>query len=361
MHDHFALQRLVGESHWTERTRSRILQVSRYSYPVLISGPAGTGKQLVARAIHAHSPRSSQPLIPFHCGRLPAAQAQLQLFGHAAGASKLARHAALGCLGAAQGGTLLLHEVGDLDLDTQDRLLQVLMEKRSRPVGATRDRAADVRIIATTSRDLREAAEAGSFRLPLLYSLCAIRVKALPLSQRRADIAPLARHIVARVTLENGLPYRPLTPDALALLEAYLWPGNVSEMEQVLEQAVLASGGGALELVDFAELFASVQRQVESAGCGESGVREGGEAGEREPESVNNYEAIPRLPVVAESWPSLLQLEAEHLRATLRRAGQNLAVAARLLDLELPELQAKLAKHRLQLPPQPTPLSDRLA
>ncbi len=345
MHDHFAFQYLVGQSHWTEHTRRRIVQASRYTYSVLITGPQGTGKDLIARAIHAHSPRADRPVIPFRCGTLPAALTSTQLFGHTSGAGPLARGAALGCVGAANGGTLLLHEVGDLDLAAQDRLLAVLMQRRARPVGAGPAAAVDLRVIATSSRDLGAAARAGHFRFRLLYALNAISISALPLCQRRADIAPLARHVIARFTFEQGLPYRPLTPSALALLEAHDWPGNVVELEQVVEQAISTSDGCVLDLEDFPELFATIQERTIDAARRD--VSDG--------EPVNEFERVPTMPVVAGRWPSLEELESEHLRATLRRSGQNLTVAAGMLGLDRIELQAKLKRHGILLPGQMWP------
>jgi DNA-binding NtrC family response regulator len=315
---------------------------------VLITGPSGTGKRLIARAIHAHSARYEQPLIPFCCGQLPEPLACLQLFGHAAGAGKFTPHAALGCLGAAQGGTLLLNEVGDLDLASQDRLLQVLNEKRCAPVGSNGQPMADIRVIATSSRDLRDEVRAGRFRLKLLYSLNAISLQAQPLSARRMDIEPLVRHILARITLEQGLEHHRLAHAALALLQAYDWPDNVTQLERVLEQAVLTSTGPVLNLDDFAELFVAMQEQDASA-----------RQVSRRDEPANSYESIPNLPVTAGNWLSLDQLEAEHLRATLRQSRHNLSVAARLLGLNIADLQAKLARHRLLMPGQSTTtLSD---
>ena len=135
MYNHFVFQRLVGSSHWTERIRRRIVQISHFSYPVLIQGAAGAGKELLARAIHAHSCRAAGPFIPFRTAQLPPEFAAAQLFGQAAGVSRLARFATLGCVRAAQGGTLYIEEVGDLDAAGQQRLLEVLKAKQKTRVG----------------------------------------------------------------------------------------------------------------------------------------------------------------------------------------------------------------------------------
>jgi DNA-binding NtrC family response regulator len=240
----------------------------------------------------------------------------------------------------------VLHEVGNLDLPAQDRLLEVIRSKRLWPIGGPCGRAIDVRIVATTSRDVKADVERGRFRLPLLYSLSAISVKTLPLRERPADIAPLARCIIARLTLELGVEQRWLTAAALALLQAYDWPGNVGQLKRVLEKAVANSTGDILGLEDFAEVFEAIQpsppRLSSPKGC--------------VAERVNALETIRRRPTPIASWPTLSEVEREHLRVTLNAAGQNLALAARLLDLDAAELHEKLLRHRL---PGPVPVPRR--
>lgn len=340
MMDNFALERFVGSSDWTEQTHKRIQQAARYSYPVLIFGPAGTGKKLIARAIHAHSERSSEPLIPFRCGRLPSRLEIQQLFGHATGASPLARGAALGCLGAAQGGTLLLEDVDQLDAATQQRLLELLKSKRLIADGACDSEACNVRIIATSRVDLKDAAREGLFSFELLYYLNAITLATEPLKNRLSDLAPLVRHFMARITLEHGLSFRRLTAAAMALLETYSWPENAAELEDELEVAILSTNSDVLDLFDFPRLLDAVENDLNS-----------------EPEStpqvdvpVNAFESLPALPKVASDWASLDQVEGEHIESTLRRCGYRLRVAARMIGLELPQLQAKIRQHGLKLP-----------
>ena len=241
-----------------------LLQASRYSYSVLITGPQGAGKELIARAIHAHSPRAEQPFIPFRCGTLPESMTARQLFGHAAGAGSLTRHAALGCLGAAQGGTLLLHEVGDLDLDAQDRLLDFLHNSAA---AAGRRRCNSVRpTFASSRRRLRIWARRhapGRFRLRLLYSLNAITIQAQPLAERRADIAPLARHIAGagHAGARSGLSRLDAggagAAGGLRLAGQCRRSWNVS-----IEQAIASSPESqVLDLEDFPDVFAAVQEQ----------------------------------------------------------------------------------------------------
>ena len=240
MHDTFALDRLVGDSAWTLRTRREILQAASGSQSVLISGPAGSGKQLIARAIHAHSSGGAGPFIPFRCDQVPPSLRTAQLFGHAAGTISLSPNAALGCVRAARGGTLYLDEVAHLDAACQERLLAIL---RADGAAAAAQTAAPqtpaIRVIASSSIDLHLEVQRGRFRLDLLYELNRIALTTMELKQRREDIPPLVRHLIARITLEHGLPLKQLTAPAMALLQAWDWPGNVDELQQQVERAVV--------------------------------------------------------------------------------------------------------------------------
>ncbi len=338
MQDNIAIHSLVGASAWTDRARRRILQAASYSYPVLITGSAGTGKRLIARAIHAHSHRAAQPLILFSAAQLPPRLAASQLFGHTAGAGELTRHASLGCIGAAQGGTLLIEEIGTLDRDAQHRLLQQLKARSRSPLGSSLSRPSDLRLIATSTRDLREEARAGRFSWELLYRINAITIQTRDLHDRPEDILPLARHILARTTFERGLPLPSLTPAAVALLEIYAWPGNVDELEPVLEQAVANMAGTVLDLEDFPGLLESIP------------IGPTPKPLPPQSEKVNAFEAVPVPPGVAGNWPTLAQLEAEHLQSTLRRCHHRVAVAAQMLGLRPLELAEKMKRYGLRIP-----------
>lgn len=346
MNDEFAFERLVGDSPWTARTLRRILQAASYSYPVLIQGPAGSGKELIARAIHRHSPRSSQPFIPFRSASARGPLGLAQLFGQVAGAFAWMPSATMGSCQAADGGTLLLDEVGDLDAEAQQRLLEFVTTKCVRPVGGDARRAINVRIIATSSRDLREEVREKRFRFELLYRLQALSLETLPLSERREDIAPIVRHIIARVTLENGLGLRHLTPAAMALLETRSWPGNVAELQAVVERTLLASPHR--ELLDVEAVTEWLDPVVTSSSHLASDEAVGTVGGR----PMNAYESLPAWQVVDHEWPTLAEITAKHLRATLDAARQDLAVAARLLRVTPEELQRLLTEQGLVLPGQ---------
>ncbi|MDG2384009.1 MAG: sigma 54-interacting transcriptional regulator [Pirellulaceae bacterium] len=340
MHDTFAFafEKIIGESAWTKRTRRRILQVSNYSYPVLITGPIGSGRELIARAIHAHSPRADHPFIPFRCGAVPEPLRASQLFGQVDGAPGLARAATLGCFGAAEGGTLFLDEAGDLDQDSQLQLLFALREKRIVPFGAERSSSADVRLIASTSQDLDSEVQGGRFSFELLYRLNILPVTSLGLRDRVEDVEPLVRHWMARVTLENGLPLKQLTPAAMALLQSYEWPGNVDQLRSVVERAILFNDEHRLRPEAFSALMEepdSNRHQPQTKAI----------------ESVNQHESILPIDVVDGKWQTLAQMEAEFIRSTLVEARYNQVVAARLLAIPLNDLMSKIAQHRIALSP----------
>jgi len=237
--DNFALERFVGSSDWTEQTHKRIQQAARYSYPVLIFGPTGTGKKLIARAIHAHSERSSEPLIPFRCGRLPSRLEIQQLFGHATGTSPLARGAALGCLGAAQGGTLLLDEITEMDINLQSKLLRVLQERQVERLGSKKTLDLDVRVLATSNRDLSKAVQDHVFREDLYYRLAVFPISWKPLRERKLDILPLAYHCLMHHSRRAQVPTPSLSESASLKMEQYDWPGNIRELENCVERAMI--------------------------------------------------------------------------------------------------------------------------
>ena len=195
-----AIDRLAGSSEWTEGTHQRILQAATQTCPVLISGTTGVARELIARQIHAHSGRADRPFVPFRGGRLPARIADQQLFGHARGEFSIARGAALGALGAAQGGTLYVDEVAELSTSAQDRLVRLLQTKQAvstQPDGSRSDADCDVRLIAYSARDLTRLAAEGRFSVDLLQLLSRIRVEAMPLEQRIDHLLNLARKAIA--------------------------------------------------------------------------------------------------------------------------------------------------------------------
>ena len=240
---------LVGDSRPMRRLKLLVAKVAATHCTMLITGESGTGKELVARALHDLSPRAAGPFLALNCGALPDSLLESELFGHVRGAFTGAAAGKKGLFEAARGGTLLLDEVGETSPAMQVRLLRVLQERRVRPVGLTEAQEVDVdvRVIAATNRDLRREVEQGRFREDLFYRLSVFPVDVPPLRERRSDIAPLARHLLAKVQRSAGLGApAEVEPEALRLLCAHAWPGNVRELENALERLSVTAGAGAV-------------------------------------------------------------------------------------------------------------------
>jgi two-component system response regulator AtoC len=207
--------------------------------PVLVTGETGTGKELIARALHEESPRRDRPFLAVNCSAIPAGLLESELFGHARGAFTGADRERIGLFGAANGGTLLLDEIGDLPLGLQPKLLRVLQEGEVRPVGDNRTLPVDVRVVAATAVDLRQAVAQGRFREDLFYRLAVMTLELPPLRRRPEDIAPLALAYLPRLAAKLGRPVPELSAAALQLLEKHAWPGNVRELINVLEKTLV--------------------------------------------------------------------------------------------------------------------------
>ncbi len=214
---------------------------------VLITGESGVGKELIARALHAQSPRAQAPFVPVNCGAIPEGLIESELFGHVRGAFTGAQSPRDGLFLAASGGTLFLDEIGELPLGLQVKLLRAIQDRRVRPVGASEDLEVDVRLLAATNRDLAAEVSAGKFREDLYYRLNVIQVHVPPLRERREDIQVLADQFLARFAAERGHPMR-LSPEARRRLDDYPFPGNVRELENLIERAVTLSDGAEVAL-----------------------------------------------------------------------------------------------------------------
>ncbi len=210
---------------------------------VLITGESGVGKELIARAVHARSPRAQAPFVPVNCGAIPEGLIESELFGHAKGAFTGANGAKQGLFQAAQGGTLFLDEIGELPLSLQVKLLRAIQERAIRPVGESADVEVDVRLVAATNRDLAVEVKAGRFREDLYYRLNVVQIRVPPLRERREDVLPLADHFLRRFAAEHGRPVPRLSADARRRLDEYWFPGNVRELENLIERAVALSSG----------------------------------------------------------------------------------------------------------------------
>ena len=229
-----------------------VARVAEHNTTVLITGESGTGKEVIARAIHRASPRAARPFVGINCAAIPESLLESELFGHVRGAFTGATADKAGLFDQASGGTLLLDEIGELPLGLQAKLLRVLQEGEIRRVGDQKTRRVDVRVLAATARDLAAEAAAGKFREDLFYRLNVVAIELPPLRERLEDIAPLARHFVARLAQRFGKPLT-LSDATVAWLEQQEWRGNVRELENAIERAVVLSDRDALEPGDFAQ------------------------------------------------------------------------------------------------------------
>lgn len=229
---------LLGDSGAMRDIRNKIAKLSRSQAPVFVSGESGTGKELVARMIHALSPRADKPFVAVNCGAIPEDLMESEFFGHKKGSFTGAVVDKLGLFQAAEGGSLFLDEVADLPLGLQVKLLRAIQEKSIRPVGEAREIAVDTRIISATHKNLAELVRHGEFRQDLFYRINVIEVHVPPLRERRGDIPVLVEHILAKLAETNREPQAILLPDALDALRNYAFPGNVRELENILERAV---------------------------------------------------------------------------------------------------------------------------
>ena len=223
-------------------------RAAAYKTTVLLTGESGTGKEVLARAIHAQSPRRGDAFVAVNCGAIPEALLESELFGHAKGAFTGADRAHRGLFREADGGTLFLDEIGELPPSLQVKLLRVLQEEEVRPVGESKSRSIDVRVIAATARDLENAVMTGQFREDLFYRLNVVRLEVPPLRERRTDIPLLMDHFFARSCETLGKRLHSVTDEALERLAAYHWPGNVRELENVIERAVILADGDRIGL-----------------------------------------------------------------------------------------------------------------
>ena len=245
---------LVGRSASMLAVYKQVALASASRAPVLVTGETGTGKELVARALHRHGPRSARPFVAVNCGAFAEGLLESELFGHVRGAFTGAVGDKRGVFEQAHGGTLFLDEVGEMSPGLQVRLLRVLEAGDVRPVGGSRALKVDVRAIAATHRDLERAVAEGTFRQDLYYRLNVFRIALPPLRERREDIPMLAARVLRKVGEQTDYPVR-LTPSALQSLVAYAWPGNVRELENTLESLAVAAPGGVIDASDLPSAF----------------------------------------------------------------------------------------------------------
>ncbi len=313
---------IIGRSAPMRRLFEFLPQIADSTTTVLLEGESGTGKELVARAIHHFSPRKEGRFVAVNCGALPDTLLESELFGYKAGAFTDARGDKLGRFALAHGGTLLLDEIGDISPAMQARLLRVLQEHEVEPLGSVEPEQVDVRVVAATNRDLRELVRKGEFREDLYYRINVLRIELPPLRERLEDIPLLTDHFVGRFNCTQGKDVTGVSEQAMAILMAYGYPGNVRELENIVEHAFALCRGALLEP---AHLPQSVLRDVEAAGGG----------------SVQQ---------VWESRGTLQSMEAAHIEAVLRSHEGNRSAAAKELGINPSTLYRKMAALAIRPP-----------
>lgn len=332
----YGLERLIGHSPVMEEIFDTVKQVAPSRATVLITGESGTGKELIAQAIHALSGRSKDKFVAVHMAAFSEQLLESELFGHEKGAFTGAHERRIGRFEQANGGTLFLDEIGEIDKNTQVKLLRVLGEERSfERVGGNNPIKVDVRLVAATNRDLERMVAAGDFRDDLFFRLSVVRVHMPPLRERREDIALIAAHFLKAAAEENGKPFRELTPDAVAAMESYSWPGNVRELRAAIERAVVMSSGPKLTLRDLPPT-----------------VREGGVS----PLSVNGLK-VPSF----RKGGNLNVEDTEHrlIARAMEETGGNVTEAAKRLGMSRRTLHRRLKELREEPPSSsPSPSND---
>lgn len=328
--------KIVGNSPRMREALALARRVAPTDIGVLLTGETGTGKEVVAQAIHDASCRAQGPFIAQNCAAIPETLLEAELFGWTRGAFSGAVEARDGLFVRATGGTLLLDEIGDMPLGLQAKLLRVLQEQRVRPLGGADERAVDVRIIAATHHDLKGLVEQGAFRADLYYRLATFPLDLPPLRHRTGDIPLLVQHFLRETRGRLGGPLRDFSPEGLALLEEHEWPGNVRELRNMVERAVLLDQGGSALLVP-SELQASDQGVERGAGASLPLSHEGGDA------ITVRWAAWNDLPL----RDAVARFETEVIRHRLEGAGGNQREAARALGLPRRTLADKIRRYGL--------------
>jgi DNA-binding NtrC family response regulator len=318
----------ILESHAMRELGQIAARVARSTISVILRGETGSGKEVITRLIHSSGPRKNKPLVCVNCAAIPSQLVESTLFGHVKGAFTGAISDRKGVFEEADGGTLMLDEIGELPAQAQATLLRALETKRITRVGSTREITVNVRVIAATHRDLEAMADAGGFRSDLFFRLNGMEVQIPPLRARREDIGPLALRFLAREAEAAGRGAMTIQPEALALLERYAWPGNVRELRNTVERAVVIADGDAVTPRDLPER-----------------IRAGGvTAPEAAPEAAP---AQPRTLYAGSLEERKKAFERDVLIAALRETAGHQTEAARLLDLPLRTFQHKIKQHKI--------------
>ncbi|AOD14029.1 sigma-54 dependent transcriptional regulator [Xanthomonas fragariae] len=321
--------RLLGDSSAMESLRATIGKVARSQAPVYIVGESGVGKELVARTIHEQGARAAGPFVPVNCGAIPAELMESEFFGHKKGSFTGAHADTPGLFQAAHGGTLFLDEVAELPLQMQVKLLRAIQEKSVRPVGASSEMLVDVRILSATHKDLGELVSNGRFRHDLYYRINVIELRVPPLRERGGDLPQLAAAIIARLAHSHGRPIPLLTQSALDALDHYSFPGNVRELENILERALALAEADQISTSDL---------RLPAHGCHRLAAPSGSAA-------VEPPEAVVDIDPASSALPSYIeQLERAAIKKALEENRWNKTKTAAQLGITFRALRYKLKK-----------------
>jgi formate hydrogenlyase transcriptional activator len=314
---------MVGRSPTLLALLNKVDRVADTDSTVLISGETGTGKELIARALHSRSSRRLRPLVKVNCGAVPASLLESELFGHVKGAFTGAIDRRVGRFELADGGTIFLDEIGELPLDTQVKLLRVLQEREFEPVGSSRTQRVDVRVIAATNRNLADEVQAGRFRSDLFFRLNVVPLAVPPLRERPDDVPLLVAYFVERFARRFGRRIDSVSREAMDRLRTYSWPGNIRELQNIVERAVVLSAGQVLTI------DADVMALPEPSTAPAPPVQPSGRA------------------AAADSFTSRADAERQHIRTVLMRTRgviEGPSGAARILDMHPNTLRSRMKK-----------------
>jgi len=311
--------RMVGTHPTMQRIFEIIDRAAQVDSKVLITGEPGTGKELVARAIHSNSRRAAQPFIPVNCSAIPETLIESELFGHVKGAFTGAISERIGRFQRANRGTLFLDEIGEMSLMMQAKILRVLEDGVVEPVGARKGVSVDVRLIAATNRDLQKAVAEGNFREDLFYRLNVIRIDLPPLRERVEDIRPLAEAFLEEICLEQGLPQKTFAQNVWPVMLEYEWPGNVRELRNVVERAAVLTPEVVIE-------SPVVQESIQHANATDEGI--------------SNHLSLRE---------ARAEFERKYILRVLRECGYKVGEAAKILGLERSHLYKKLRQYNIHL------------
>jgi len=313
---------LLGDSPAMLRIRGTIAKLARSNAPIYISGDSGTGKELVARTIHDKGGRADKPFVPINCGAIPTELMESEFFGHVKGSFTGATNNKEGLFQAADGGTLFLDEVAELPQHMQVKLLRAIQERAVRPVGSQQEVPVDVRILSATHKDLSALVDEGQFRQDLFYRINVINLHVPSLQERREDIPMLVEHVLARLTGSNGNPGLKVSPSAMNALLRYPFPGNVRELENILERALTLCEGDSIQVDD-----------LQLPG--------------HEPVEWGNGNGLGNLPEPGDEFELeeyLEDIERSVVNKALEKTGNNKTAAAQLLGISFRALRYKLKK-----------------